>query len=494
MIGTRQFLALSLLALVAAVGMITPRLGGDWTEYTVAAIAIASHGSPNVGVADLHAAAEAFPEGRPEYERIAATVRTPDSEPSLWFFRARNGDVYPSHFFAYSALVAAVLPFVVGVGASAAKAFLVVNGLFALFLALALYRLFRSMSVAATCLALFILTGGIGYFQLTSPEFASSAALLAALVLFCADAPILAGLLAGFACMQNPPIALFVAFAPLLRGTMRFEAEKPRLQRLRELFGARDLAGLAIVAACAALPILFNQWAWGVPSIIVKVATSPQYASIGRLFSYFFDLNQGLLIGFPGIALGLLLAVRTLRDAALLGAAALFTLALALPALTTNNWNSGAVGVMRYAFWGGMPLLFALLMLLRRFSRGWRATLAVAIATQAWATYLAAGYDFVHLSPGAELVLRHFPGVYNPEPEIFFERVTHQEKIMENSRVYVFAPDGIPLKVLVHQQHGPIDQDVCGKGRHLSKYTSSEAGSGWRYYNGPFTCENGPGV
>jgi hypothetical protein len=217
----------------------------------------------------------------------------------------------------------------------------------------------------------------------TSPEWACAASLLSALALFVSDAPILAGLLAGFAASQNPSMAAFIGFAPLLRLISNWDPAVPLLVQLKRELGWRHAAGLAITAAGAAAPYLFNMWAWGVPSLIANESTSLGLMGPDRFLSYLLDPNQGLIIGFPAIVIGLLATVRARRTLLLAVVAVLFTSVLALPTLTTQNWNSAAAGVMRYAFWGAMPLVFVMLLTVVPQARARRA-LAARLSLSSW--------------------------------------------------------------------------------------------------------------
>ena len=490
---------LGLLSLLIGLSwVLQPKLAGDWSEYSLTAIAMARHGGPDIRLADVRAAQRAIPSGAAEFERVAKSIRSTDTVPALWFFRARNKDVFASHFFAYSGLAAIPMTALGRAGKSPARAFLIVNSLFVFVLGIALYRLFGSARRAALALLMFMLSGGMAYWQWTSTECMSAAAFLAALIFFATGAPIAAGVLAGIATVQNPPLLLFAVFAPVLTMVMNDDPGLSFADRAKRALKPRNLAGLAIVFACAAIPVLFNIWAWGVPSIIAATASNPALMSASRLFSYYFDLNQGLIVGAPGICI--VLAVLATREAIrapaesgrmtlLLGTALLCSISLALPALSTVNWNSASAGMMRYAFWGSVPLLLVLYDWLARM-RAWpSALLLLALVVQAGASYAASTYDFLHFGPLARLAFDHRPQIYSPELELFAERTTHDETGLDAGRAYIYRAGNQPMKVLAHAGYSGLAADLCGPDRRVAAFASrTPAGQGWEYLNGPFVC------
>ena len=199
-----------------------------------------------------------------------------------------------------------------------------------------------------------------------------------------------------------------------------------------------------------------------------------------------------MIIGMPAVMAGaLFLGWRKTdrnRQAILLALGASFTLALSIPALSAINWNSGCSGMMRYAFWAGMPLVFVLLQRLREWSRWPAAALTAIFAIQFSCMVTAQQYSIVEFSPAARWALQRAPAWYNPDPEIFFERLVHEERRMDPSQLYVFSVDGQASKTLFHSS-SLASQQLCGPGSALSDASGIvQAGQGWAYLNGPAAC------
>lgn len=491
--------AVALLALLLWLGRDSPLHNGDVAEYTATTAAFANHGTPDIRPADLREVQQALPAFAIVFGSLEQDYARGGPAVSLPFARGRDGKVYCAHFFAYSALAAVPYRLLPALGVDRLKCYQVVNLCFVLVLGLSLRRLAGGDNLkAAAALALVLTAGSWPYLRWTSPEVMSAAALLSALALFCTGAPLRAGVLAAAGALQNPSIALALGAMPLLRLAIVHRGGQPwRAQLAEALGGWRGAAGLALGTALALLAPLWNWLQFGVPSLIASVYTRAEYASLVRLHSLFFDLSQGMIVGMPALAV-LLLGWAWRRQPSvpearrLLVACVLTTALLALPALPVINWNSGAQGMMRYAVWAAMPLLFALLWQLRG-RRGWLAPVAVALLLQVLTTRALERYTYVQFSPLAQRVLEHAPAWYNPEPEIFAERSKHSDDYFEPPAVYTYRYHGQPAKTLYHAATPASERALCGPNAELAPDNDyADTTRGWRYINGAVKCRPRP--
>lgn len=494
-------LALVLGLLLAMLIVSTPASQrGDFLEYAAMTIAIASHGTPDLRGEDVQAALELGPAHLAgPVSALQQGMRENREIPLFGFNRGHDGRYYAIHFFGYSALAALPFKLLQLAGLPPYKCFQIVNLGFVFILGLSLLRLFGSTQRALLGVGLFMLCGGFLYWNWCSPETMSAAALLAGLVFFSTGAPLLGGLLAGLAAMQNPPIVFFAGFAPLLLVCQHYRRGAGLAANLKPVLGARYLLGMAITAMLFAAAPLFSLWQFGVPSLIAKYSTRPDLIGLARLHSFFFDLNQGMIIGIPGLlaALGwwawrVQARGARLRGAVVLAASAAFALALALPALAAMNWNSDATGMMRYAFWCAMPLLFALLWYLRQSPRWPLGLLLALVLVQSVSMGSARSYGYTEFSPLAAALIERAPRLYNPDPEIFFERNERADAGMDSSVITQYRRDGVPLKTLYNERNEQADATLCGPGQTPSEANDYvELGRHWRYINGPVRCASG---
>lgn len=482
-----------LAALAALLALTPPTLGGDVMEYTVTTVASANHGRPDIRLADIDRTVALAPHLKEPFDLLRHDIESgkPDVFPA--FVRGRHGRVYPIHFVGYPMLAAIPFKVLDAFGLPPFKAFQVVNGVAVLILGMALRRFFGSSLKALFGVALFLGCGGALYINLSSPECISAAGLLAGLAFFLSGAPLIGGLLGGLAATQNPTIVVFLGFAPLIKLCLGWRRDAGVGTNLRACFGRADLAGLAAGLAVFALPLLFNQYHYGTPNFIAKRFSDPNLIGMARLVSFYFDLNQGMILAIPGITLALALwgwrkgAGR--RHAAVLAACVLFSLALAVPTLAVLNWNSGAIGIMRYALWAAVPILLAFLLRLREQARWPAALLAVLACVQAGAMVHASRYDYIHFSPLANEVLARASRWYHPEPEIFAERMANNDDYIDREKVYAYRPAGLPAKTLLHPSNPRLDEMLCGKDSVLApdnRFTDSAYG--WRYLDGDAHC------
>lgn len=482
-------LALALLALLLARPV---SISGDALEYTVDAVAIASHGTPDIQASDIDRTMALLP-GRFDglFRMLKDEIGRGVQDVYPAFARGRDGGVYPVHFFGYPLLAAPFLLLFEAFGQPPFKAFQAVNLVFVFVLGLALRRFFASSTRAAIGLLLFMLCCGVLYWDWTSPECMSAAALLSALLLFTSGMPVAGALLAGLAAQQNPTIVFFFVFAPLIRMSLGWERKTVVPAKAGVQAWRRTLLPLGLGLAVAALPILFNLYQYGVPNLIAARFSDPGLIGSTRLLSFFADLNQGMIIAIPGVLAALLL-VRG-RGLRLLALCLLFTLALVVPALAVINWNSGAAGPMRYVAWSAMPLLFALLAMLRELP-AWRLpALGAVLALQAAAMVHATRYEYIEFSPLAALVLKHAPHWYHPEPEIFAERMGRHDNWVEPEKIYTYQVGGMRIKTLVHASNAGANAALCGPGARLAAGNAvTDSARGWRYLDGPLACTPAP--
>ncbi|USX15500.1 hypothetical protein NHH88_06880 [Oxalobacteraceae bacterium OTU3CAMAD1] len=474
-----------------------PIHNGDVAEYTLTTLAIANHGTPDIRPSDIEDGRRRLPELAPLYANLERDMNSQSGELNMPFARGLGGRVYAIHFFAYSALAAVPFKLLPLAGIDPFKCYLAVNLACIAMLGLALRRLLGDNLKAVCALGLFLGAGVWWYLRWSSPEVMSAAALLSALILFCTGAPLRAGLLASIGAMQNPSIVLAFGFMPLLRLALRHTPGQPWRARLADAVqGWRGAAGMAAGTLLALSAPLWNQIQFGTPSIIGKIFTRSYLFTWARLHSLFFDLSQGMLIGIPAIA-ALLLAWGWAgrRDGGgaawrLLGACAAMTLALVLPALPVINWNSGAQGIMRYAVWAAMPLLFALVWQMHG-RRGWRwlVPVLVVLGLQAGVTRALGAFRYVEFSPLAKRVMEHAPGLYNPDPELFAERTTHVDEYFKEPEIYLYRYKGVVTKALYHISNPGVAAALCGPGSALAADNALvDASRGWRYVNGPVKC------
>lgn len=498
--------ALFLCAVFALLCLAKARLIGDGMEYLTMAQGFVAHGSPELRRSDVDAIKAmpppALKRGGLPVDMLERTYQRVAHEGAIegGYARAKDGGVYAIHFWLYSLLAAPFYALASQLGQNPFMALVALNLAMLAASAWALRRWLPRTGLPELGIA--ALMGPLYYTVWIGPEvMAGCCVLLATLAALRRDLPMTV-LLAGLGATQNPSIAGLIpaagAYALLYRCVPSSALFPPAPRPPHPLRGA-----LLVAAGCAAasLPFLYNQALFGMPSIISRYYFDPGLVTPERLFSFLFDLNQGLIIGLPALlscaAIVLLGAGPEQRRRWLLhlGIAVLLMLGMALPTLAAGNWNSGALFIPRYAYWTSMPILAVCIAGLVRLDtrRRWIA-LILAVVLQGlagWQAYRGRTPAFIAHGRVAGFVLDHAPRWYNPDPEIFLERARHHDGIMRPEDVVIHRGPAGPTKLMRYWSNLDDSGGLCAPGTHLDAGHMVTLASGWRYYNAPLRCVSG---
>lgn len=492
---------------IAGFALVNTSLTGDGYEYMLTMHALFEHASPNITQADVESLKRSAG-GVPFYGAtlgdlmplIQEHLRAPEKTPAFTYTIMPNdeGQFFGIHFGLYSLLALPFYALLKVFGAYPQYAFTLLNLTFCAGAFLYLRRAIPDRSSLA--MLLFLFSGTTFYLNWTGPELMTASCVLIACVATLQGQAGLAILLAGLATSQNPPLFLMIPIAVAYRILI---VRYPKLQwpdSVAPAVGKRELLLAAAGILLALAPYAFFQFTFGTPSVIARDFNDPGFITGARLFSLFFDLNQGMFIGSPGIALALLLGLFLVPRQKRAPWLAVFALVLgavilmALPTLSTINWNSGGVVMTRYSYWLSMPLL-ALALLAARLSpsKSGMALLLGGAALQAMLFFstglLGEKTIFIEHSQPARWVLSHFPERYNPEAEIFHAR--NQKSVtlpLPKDSISVFNADGKPTKIMRHQSNRKAPAGLCPADSELEGQNARRVTREWEYLHAPFKC------
>ena len=348
---------------------------------------------------------------------------------------------------------------------------------------------------------LFICT--VFYFDWIHPELFSTTFLAMAIIRYLDRKTASALIFAAIASLQNQPIALALPLFYLTHTCYNPEARKGALQVIFPFTRWDQWMLAAIAALIVLLPSFYYLSVYGHSNPIAHLGgLSTHWITLSRLGSLWFDINQGIVVGFPGLVAGvlLLLPVSFLfgkreyhgyrADAIIL---LFLSLLLSIPCLTQGNWNAGCAMMVRYGLWIGIPLLFILPLLLRTIANpAKRIFVAPIVLLQLWVpTYCGYPAKTVYLkhNPLSMWVMNRFPSFYNPDPEIFSERLCRKEEVMITQNRFVWRSNGRVKKIL--SRNSPLDAsnfwDEKNFYRELAISSVVASRDGWSYLNGDFT-------
>ena len=502
--GKLCLLAIAMLLLAPSVLQQT-WIRGDGQEYILMTHAVYQHGSPLIRSSDI-ADIKALPQEQLAqsqipvdfYGLIEKHFETYQPRPYGSFAGTAPERFYAIHFWLYSALAAPFYALTTALGWNPAWAFALLNLAFA---AGVYGYLHRSMPQHAYVgFVLFVILGGTYYMSWTGPEvMAASCALIATIAMLRAELGF-SVLLAGLGATQNPSLIFMIPFACGYRALLWKWPKLSWQDRPVPRVGRREFVLMALGIALALLPYLFFQSVFGMPSLISKYFNHPQLITWNRFYSLWFDLDQGMLIGVPGLFAALVAAPMLLGGAArrrwllLLAGVLAMVVCMALPTLSGINWNSGCIVMLRYAYWLAMPLLAVVLLGMERMGKGATiglAFLAFALQGVAFAEY---GVQGEASSPVAHTALarwvyRHDAAAYNPDPQIFYERGIGMNKKMPPTLTYLYRQDGVDIKFLRQSANQAPTDEYCPAGQRLIGQDVRLLDAGWQYEHPPFRCQ-----
>jgi len=488
-----RFLAVVLCCLVTlAVAVATLRASGDGGEYLLSARALLDHGTPAIREADAMWLSASEPRWRKLSARIAGGIQLGEPIPLPSVRRAPTGAYYSLHFWFYSLLAVPFLAVTEHFHLRPALALVVVNGLAAGTAIAFLFRRFGLGLVSLATASLYLLAGTTFYLGWTGPEVLTAAATLVTCLAARRGELGFAALAAGVAAAQNPSAVFLLPYAVWLSRPVRRSLST----------WERRCAGAGVLLAVA--PYVFFYYEFRVGSLIARFATDFALISRERAWSLVFDLNQGMIVGIPGVLIGvtgaIALALRApggserRRVVANAGAALLVVVCMAVPTFSIHNWNSGSVVFMRYAYWLAMPLFELGLEVAASLPAAQRAVVAGVAAALQLGLLLPNGfagenYNYLRHTWAATFVLEHWPGAYNPVPEIFYERTLGWEAPPNRHAVVVWPRRGTPGKAMVRADRPARSERVCPEGESFAGAREHTASAGWIFLEAPFRCD-----
>lgn len=519
------FLCIFSIILLAYAFKTFPIRQGDGYEYALILQSFFNHLSPDIRQVDIVSLLKIVQTQSSSYdasvlqETLAAFNRG-ENEIYLGVLRSNQGEYFGYHFWLYPLLCLPVKWMLASLGANELKAFQLTNALL-MILTLKLVLLFSQKSpfFRWSITLLYLLGCSFFYLKWPHPEVFIAAGILISCCAFLDRRFHLAAISATLATLQNPSIVFLLASIVLtfiVHNFSRDSLKKP-IQWIKFHFW------IGCISAVSFFPYLFYYYHYRKFNLItVRGFVDPDLISLDRFFSTLFDWNQGLIVGFPGILLGvaIVFVYRLLRIVlhrnqpfwnladALLPA---FFLML-IPTLSQTNWNHGQEIFSRYAFWTTMVLIVWLVANLETFAGFARfSVLAIAIGLQFLPNQVffrnAREGHYLKMKPQATWLLTHLPGWYQPDPEIFAERTRGYERFGETiapnpiEAPFIFVDKaGKIRKILIHRSQSPqTEARLCGSNGHLVSMDGAMPISnlltqvtfnaqGWGYLNGSFQC------
>jgi hypothetical protein len=496
--------------LIVVLGFGSPHTPSSAVPQLLTAIAFAAHGTPEIRVSDGLTAARRFPELAETTRSLAEALGNGAIAPAAGIQRSLGGGYFSDQFWLYALLAAPFVALGSLVSKSPAFGFACVNVAAALVANVYLGRAFAASRHRLQARLLFLVCGTSFYLGWADPAVPVATAILIA-TLAATRAELGIGVAAaGFAAALSPSAIVILLFVLAWWWRLRLWPDTSISgPPAKPVVRPRDWVGVALGLSLTALPYWFFESQFGVSHPAARGALDLRLVDGGRFQSFFFDWNQGMVLGVPGLMFALSIATY----AALFGSArserkellrGLFFTDLALtffvmPALAARDFNSESSVFLRAAYVRAMPLLGSLFALLPRLPLRFERPIVIAcagaqLAVIAWNGPTGTGSDHLRFTPIAEFALSHFPALYDPDPEIFRERTLGREtpptarRSNELSGAVVWPLTGRPRKILAPAT-GPLHvKRLCGPHRSITSPSVARMGPNERYLNAPFRC------
>lgn len=409
---TILFVILSI-SLLLYTGFSKPLRKGDCWEYIMMSVSYSQHTSFNLQQSDVEYA----------YKNIATRNNLQkDFEhffgngQHLDYFKTDNQKLYSCHFWAYSFIGALLIPIFSFFKLNPMAIYQFIN---ALFLVLLMYWINYKTSLSSKqmfWLNFITLTGPVWYYlKWPHPEIVIFSLVFISLLEYRNNKKVSACFFSALASLQNSVLVIFPAF--LIAQEI---IEKRKI--------TKEIIFMGLSSLIALIPFIFFYLHYHVFSVIGKYFTSPDSASIGKTMSLFFDLNFGLFFFIPLICIAsIILCIRRDKKCAIL---MFITFLLAYSCTVQCNWNSDMQYLNRYSYWLIPFFSIATLEFFTSFDdKMFKKMLILYFITTTipCVFYDIVAYSYGKFSPLAKVVLNLKPSLYNPEYEIFYERLNNNE-------------------------------------------------------------------
>ncbi|MFM1894059.1 MAG: hypothetical protein RIQ90_1225 [Bacteroidota bacterium] len=473
-----------------------PYATGDGIEYILTAEAWKNHGTPEIRIEDYRSFKTDFlsyqswnhnykKQAFDEMERFLMDKKRTEYG---GFYRNPSGEVYGYHFVFYSLLNAPMRWVSAQVGFHPIKAFIYTNAFFWVgFLGWIFFLFYKRNRLELFPLFVLFFSGIFYYLNWTHPEVLTFVLLSSSFFAWVHSYRWIGLLLVALATLQNQPLLLLFLWM-LVPLWMEFKTSiKKRI-------------GLLATAIIPFLPSLYFWFLFGTTSLIKDAGyLSLDNITFSRVFGFFMDWNQGLIVGiglwmFVYVVLLFQRAIICIKNKTISHWDFLpgIVLMMTLIVCSMSNWNHGMAIVNRYSTWMAVPILFHSIHLLTtkpRFNQ--RLVFVVGLISQAWLIKLHSPYnrfDWSNLGhmPLATWWLNHHPSWYNPDPQIFIARTAQRfDFSKQSSPVLYYNSDNKITKIAVHEDN--LDTlktlGVVDSRNKVDAYKVRSGKEKWYYFN-----------
>lgn len=332
---------------------------GDGIEYVLTTEAWLNHGSPDIRVSDYKSFKKSFCNHQSwssnykstAFDAVETFLNHKKRKDYGGFYRNDAGNVYGYHFPFYSLVNVPARKFCEAFDLHPMQGFSYTNMfLLVLFFFAGLFLWKTNTKVKIFLVACVFFSGIYYYTNWSHPETFTAIFIALSLLFFWNKQFFLALFLLALASLQNQPLVFLLGWMGI-----------STCIALR--FHGNAMLKTGLICLVFFIPTLYFLGLFHTPSLIKDAGyLSVQNITFQRVFGFFFDLNQGMLIGIGLLMLFYvpLLALRYWRafkrkELDAWDLMPMVILAMTLMVCAMNNWNHGMAIVNRYAIWISIP-------------------------------------------------------------------------------------------------------------------------------------------
>lgn len=433
-------------------------IAGDWYDYALISSAFYNHYSPDIRLEDIVKTREiiklsGFNNLMAEYSKFLedkiSSKNDKEIRKTLVLFKAKNGKIYNYHFWFYSLINAPFVLFFKSINIAPFKAFIFVNTLIIWLCLLIIYSLKKLDYLKKAMLSFCLLFSSIiWYNNWIHPELFSSCLIFVSILLLYEEKHKSSILLCALASLQNQALSIIILIIIID-------------YLLKKRFNIREFIYIGIISSITLIPSLFYYYNFGKANLIVDLGfLSKQNITPDRMFSFFFDFNQGIFLNIPFIIFVFIfifgIKIATKKASIKTISIPISILIMSIISIQQVNWNMGEAVIIRYGTWIS-TIIIAYTIIETNISIKKQAILFSIIAiTQLIPIKIFGGYNcnqhYMEHNIIAKYTFKHNPQLYNPDFEIFAERTLHKEYFYESDSPIIYKDENNNIrKILIHK-------------------------------------------
>ncbi len=261
-------------------------------------------------------------------------------------------------------------------------------------------------------------------------------------------------------------------------------------------FNIKYMVYTFLVCFVAFCPLIYYYYHFGTTNLIKDLGfLDNKYVTGTRLFGFYFDVNQGMILAMPLILItyiilyinSLLKNIKTLKFHFLLP---FICICMTMVASSMGSWNPGQSIVHRYSTWIGSIIFVHTFYLLEQTSGDKKFLLSSFLWTQIivcfyFQTINKFDWEQAYHKSIANWTLDNYPEFYNPDPLIFAVRT---DRVFDFSNlqepVIYFNKEHEVKKVMFNKEHLANMKKYFPEGFDVSKFSTYNDDYGWAYLKG----------